>query len=74
MRIKDCPKCGGRMGLTRASYDGAGREVIQCGETGPVTEAEAREFESNGYPEPCGHEEPLPADIEAQLENRPRLL
>ena len=53
--------------------------VLQCGELfGPDSdptkfEERFQDCESNGYPTPCGYEESIPADVEAQLEERPRL-
>tara|TARA_R100000306_G_C4259276_1_gene84472 strand:+ start:229 stop:525 length:297 start_codon:yes stop_codon:yes gene_type:complete len=55
-------------------YEG---KVLRCGEYFGLdqrwTEEALRHYESNGYPEPCGYEVALPADIEAHLEERPRL-
>ena len=83
MKIKDCPRCGGPMGVAESfnsQYLRAPHKmVLQCGELfGPdcdPTKFEERfqDCESNGYPTPCGYEESIPADVEAQLEERPRL-
>ena len=82
MKVRDCPRCGGPMGIAKSyasqDHDESYRFVLQCGEIfGPDREwSEERllDCEANGYPIPCGHEEPIPADIEAQMEERPRLL
>jgi hypothetical protein len=73
IRVKKCPNCKGQMGAIEED----GETVLKCGEYFGLDQAftnEAlREYESNGYPEPCGYQEVLAADIEAHIQQRPRL-
>ena len=76
MKIKDCPECKNPVGLVSSMsswWDTTDprRIILQCGSSDVLLQLE--EWEANGFPDPCGYEAELPADIEAHMEERPRL-
>ncbi len=79
MMIKDCPECKNPVGLVSSEsswWDTTGptRTILQCSfwDLEPHLRPEN---DWNRYLElkPCGYETELPADIEAHMEERPRL-